>query len=393
MFNNRSRTLQLLFAHKLLSRTDIAEYLNITTAAVTTIVNDFLEKDLLIQQELLLERQPRAGRKKAPLCINYNWKYILTIDIHSYYVNIAVTNLEGKIITEWESLTPQNSSPEFFCSSIAKECISMLWKASIPMEKLLGAGITIIGPVNENDGIALHPFRLFDTQIPIQKLFEKEFPFPVAVESNVCAFLASELLYTDIRENAQNILMLKWGPGVGSSMAIRGELYKGCNYQSTEIGHNMIAQSNGKKCNCGLTGCLEPYISTDAIVSFIIQETFQHPEGELAKLSKELGSPTRQNLPSFLESSSLPLWNFLKESAYALASVTNNAIHLLAPDHLLLMGDLFELDSIVKLFEEQLRQINPHMSNDLCVKAPHIGNPKYIGAAATAINHLLLPVQ
>lgn len=393
MLNNRSRTLQLLFSHKTLSRTDIAEYLNITTAAVTTIVNEFLDKDLLIQQDFLQESRPRAGRKKAPLCINYNWKYILSIDIHSYYINIAVTNLKGDIIVEGPSLTPEVSTPELFCTSIAKECISMLWKAGIPTSKVLGAGITIIGPVNQVDGIALHPFRLFDEPITVKTYFEKEFPFPVAVESNVCAFLLSELLFTDIRENAQNLLMLKWGPGVGSSMAIRGKVYKGYNYQSTEIGHNQIAQSKGKKCNCGLTGCLEPYISTDAIVDFIQTESERDPSGQLAQLVTVIGSPSRQNLSQYLESSCEILWNFLRSCAYSLASVTNNAIHLLAPDNLILMGDLFELDSIVNLFQEQLYLINPQTPLNLCIKAHPIGNSKYIGATAIAIEQLLLPAQ
>lgn len=72
-YSNRSLALQLLFAHGTLSRTDIADCLNITTAAVSTIVNDFLKEELLIQKENVpQESLPRAGRRKAPLSINYN---------------------------------------------------------------------------------------------------------------------------------------------------------------------------------------------------------------------------------------------------------------------------------------------------------------------------------
>ena len=87
-FSNRSLTLQLLFSRGVLSRTEIADYLNITTAAVTSIVNDFLEEGLLVQREdSMQESQPRAGRRRAPISINYDWKYIVAIDIHSYYIN------------------------------------------------------------------------------------------------------------------------------------------------------------------------------------------------------------------------------------------------------------------------------------------------------------------
>lgn len=395
IFSNRSLTLQLLFSRRTLSRTDIADYLNITTAAVTSIVNEFLEEGLLLQKDdPLPESQPRAGRRRAALGINYDWKYILAIDIHSYYINIAVTNLEGHVLIENDTLTPITTDPRTLCSNIAKDCIKMLWKASIPIEKILGAGVTIIGPVNQNEGIALHPFRLFEYEVPIRQYFEEEFPFPVAVESNVCAFLSSEMLYTDIGSSSHNILMLKWGPGVGSSMAIRGQIYKGYNYQSTEIGHNQITEKNGRKCNCGRTGCLEPSISSDAIIEFILHETAENPSGQLSQLAASLGSPDRGNLSGYLDVAPdcYILWNFLRSCAHSLAAVTNNAIHILAPDKLILIGDLFEHDSIVKLFTEQLYEINPQLPPDLVLKNQLYANQKYIGATAIAVEQLLLPL-
>lgn len=389
-FNNRSYTLQLLFAYGLLSRTDIANHLHITTAAVTSIVNEFMEDGLLIQQDSTMEPNHKAGRRRAPLSINYDWKYILAIDIHSYYTNIAVTNLAGKIIIEESSLTPNDSDPRTYCSNIAKECIKMLWKHAIPTEKILGTGITIIGPVNQNEGIALHPFRLFDQAVPVKEFFEDEFPFPVAVESNVCAFLQSELLYNQEISDAQNILMLKWGPGVGSAMAIHGQVYKGYNYQSTEIGHNQIAEKGGKKCNCGRTGCLEPSISADAIIDFIQEHITSNPSGILAKTAKKTGAPTRKNLQLFLDIQCSELKVFLNNCAHALAAVTNNAIHILAPDKLILFGDIFESDSMVDLFIQQLYQLNPQLPENFCIKNHLHADKKYIGATAIAIFQLLL---
>ncbi|MBS6396733.1 MAG: ROK family protein [Clostridiales bacterium] len=349
---------------------------------------------MIQSEEAIPSNHPRAGRRRAPLSINYDWRYILAVDIHSHYVNIAVTNLKGDILVSETNLSPVITSPEALCTNIAGECIRMLWKSSIPTEKILGAGITIIGPVNELDGIALHPFRLFDKEVPVKKYFEKEFAFPVAVESNVCSFLHSELLYTDIVTYAQNILMLKWGPGVGSAMAIRGQVYKGYNFQSTEIGHNQIAEENGKKCNCGRTGCLEPSISTDCIIEFIQKDIQTHPDGILANLEHRIGAPTRKTLARYLEATSPsdPLWDFLSTCAHALAGVTNNAIHILAPDKLILIGDLFEHDSIVELFTRQLYQINPQLPLDLCLKNQTLSGNKYIGATAIAIEQLLLPI-
>lgn len=390
LLSNRSQTLQLLFSRGVMSRTDIADYLGITTAAVTSIVNDFLDEGLLVQQEAVLESQNPVGRRRLPIAVNYDWRYILAIDIHSYYVNIGVTNMKGDVLTE-RALIPGGDTPKDLCSGIAKECIKMLWEAGIPMEKVLGAGVTVIGPINQVDGIALHVFRLFDDPFPIRSYFEEEFSFPVAVENNVCAILLSELIYTDITEDAHNILMLKWGPGVGSAMAIHDQIYKGYHYQSPEIGHNRISEQNGLRCNCGAVGCLEPTVSTDAIAAFIAEEIADHPAGELAGLAGAFGLPTRKNLPQYLESNSETLWAFMRERAHALASVTGNAIHLLSPDKLLLTGDLFALKPVRELFEDQLYTINPRLQPDLCATARASAGKKYAGAAAIVVEQILLP--
>ena len=99
--NNRLNALRLLFANESLSRTEIASFLGISTAAVTSIVNEFLESGLIIQcEESVDSPNKKAGRKQSPLKINYNWKYIVCFDIHPASVNIAITNLHGKLIVE-----------------------------------------------------------------------------------------------------------------------------------------------------------------------------------------------------------------------------------------------------------------------------------------------------
>mgnify|MGYP000767999371 FL=1 len=79
--NNRLNALRLLFANESLSRTEIASFLGISTAAVTSIVNEFLESGLIIQcEESVDSPNKKAGRKQSPLKINYNWKYIVCFD-------------------------------------------------------------------------------------------------------------------------------------------------------------------------------------------------------------------------------------------------------------------------------------------------------------------------
>ena len=298
--------------------------------------------------------------------------------------------MRGRVLAE-KSLTPAGDTPEALCGGIAAECLKLMEETQMPPEKVLGAGVTVIGPINQADGIALHLFRLFDEPFPIRRYFEEAFPFPVAVENNVCAILLSELRFTDITEEAHNILMLKWGPGVGSAVAIHDHIYKGYNYQSPEIGHNRVSEKDGLRCNCGQIGGLEPTVSADAIVQFINEKIASYPAGGLAALANRIGPPSRKNLSQYLRSDSETLWDFMADRSYALASVTSNALHILSPDKLVLMGDLFELEAVTTLFEQQLYTINPRLQPGLCVRARASAGKKFIGAAAIVVEQVLLP--
>ncbi len=100
----------------------------------------------------------------------------------------------------------------------------------------------------------------------MRKLLASSLQMPIAVESNVCTVLQSELTFRNYIREHNNVLMLKWGPGVGSAMAINGNIYKGYRFQSPEIGHNSFSRGKGIRCRCGRRGCLETVISEQAMV-------------------------------------------------------------------------------------------------------------------------------
>lgn len=71
-------------------------------------------------------------------------------------------------------------------------------------------------------------------------------------------------------------VMITLGTGVGGGIVIGGKLYegRGC---AAEIGH-MVISAFGRKCSCGMNGCLEAYASATALVS-----AYKERAGEAAK--------------------------------------------------------------------------------------------------------------
>ncbi len=68
------------------------------------------------------------------------------------------------------------------------------------------------------------------------------------------------------RLNFSDAVMLTLGTGVGSGIILGGKIYEGYNGKAAEMGH-MIVEVGGRKCGCGMNGCLEAYVSASALIS------------------------------------------------------------------------------------------------------------------------------
>lgn len=65
--------------------------------------------------------------------------------------------------------------------------------------------------------------------------------------------------------NKSDVVMLTLGTGVGGGIIIGGKLYEGSGCAG-EIGH-MVICAGGRKCSCGMNGCLEAYASASALLA------------------------------------------------------------------------------------------------------------------------------
>ncbi len=386
--SSHSNALRLFFANDFLSRKEIANIMNITPAAVTPIINDLYSKGIIKNAENDGHTPNSVGRRQNLFSINAESRYVLCVDIYPDYIYYGITNLRGKTSYQERQINIIEKTSLEWVQKIAYHCLDIIKISATPANQLLGIGITIVGPVNHIEGIALHPFNMYDSQIPIREYFERFVPFPVAVESNVCASLRSELLYRTSIGNSHNIIMLKWGPGIGSALAINGVNYKGYNYQSSEIGHNIFSSRTGKKCRCGRYGCLETLISEDAVIEHISELINNHRD--LASLAKKLGSPSKDNIKYFLQDPPAILQNYMVECIKKLALTTNNAIILLSPEKVVLFGKFFIHDWIYSCFVKAIYDKNPLLNKNLFIRLQYAENHSFMGATTIAIENSLL---
>lgn len=382
---NRSYVLQLLLTKGAMSRTDLANELDLTTATLTSICSDFIQRGLIVQLDKA--DQHISGRKKCPLEINATYKYVVAISLHYNGHFIAITDLCGKLIAGEALEIEKGVDPETFFHSVAAASIRMLWEHHIPSEAVLGAGVCIIGPVDQDRGVALHPFKIFEeTNVPVRDMLERELPFPVCVESNVCSFLTAETLLGDAAGNT--LLAVKWGPGVGSASSIAGIISKDASYNSTEIGHTFYYQDSEQRCKCDRVGCLETGVCLARIIERIEQIL---PESQaLCEVHAQYGAPSVHNIKHYLSADCTELRAFVDRLSRDLAVGVNNAVRVFPPDQIILFGVLFESDYAFQSFLAHFHELNPGVRDTLFVRSRLENKLEYIGPAAIAIKTFFL---
>lgn len=386
--SNRSAILKLLNDQGKMSRKDIAIALGLTPATVTLICSELISAGVLCEMGEL-EEQKRAGRKKVLIGINYQYRHVLSISIESETTIVAISDLKGNCLAARSIPTDGAKDPEEFLKSVVNEGKALMWESGISRDLVLGVGVSVPGPVKRSTGVSQHAYRIWTEQVPVGDILRKYVEYPVIVENNVKAFAEGELIYGNGRDR-ENLLFIKWGPGVGSAIIIQNRIYDSRNSKTAEIGH-YIVEKNGKQCRCGRRGCLETKVATHPIAERVRESCtpdnmpmlYEMVQGDVERIQA-------RNMSQWVTSEDPGLWRVLGDIIEEIARITVNTITLLAPDKVIIYGQMFDLPHFQKMFLEVCRTYDPSYTDDYIVKSNLSDRIEYIGPLAVVVNELFL---
>jgi len=362
--SNRSSILRLLNNNGAMSRKDIAEAVGLTAASVTLICTELLEEGVIIELGEA-EEEKRAGRKKILVDVNHAYKNVITVAIEADDTYISVTDLGGQVKCSYQVTTNKEMAPNEYLKFICDECKRMLWENDIHKDTVLGVGVTVPGKVDRDKGVSLNTYNIWTTPVEVAQIMGKEMGFPIILENNLKAYAQSEIYFGKGKDEG-NLFLLKWGPGVGSAIIVDQHIYQGANGMAAEIGH-MTEGNDGRLCNCGRKGCLETYISTHAIINDI-----QESEKSMPVLDEWIKAGNVMKYNNTAEWASLndeAMQEIIKAKVYRLAHNVRNAISLIDPDRVVLLGYMFDVPGLYDSFIECYKDFDSAIAEDFFVKS------------------------
>ena len=260
---NRSAILHLIHQNRRLSRKEIAARLGLTPAAITLITTDLINEGLLI--EATTQTTSKKGRKEILLEINAERFAAIGVSVTRTKFKVMCIDLDCLVLYEdTVSIEDCHHSAALILEKICAY-LSRITKNKnvIGDKKLLGIGVSVLGVVDTMRGISIKSYGIWEDNVNVSDYIKEQLELPVVLTNNICALAHGETFLTRCAAS-DNMLFIKYGPGVGCAHLISSGTTSIYDYTSVELGH-MIMDSNGRPCICGNQGCLETLVSYDSI--------------------------------------------------------------------------------------------------------------------------------
>lgn len=225
------------------------------------------------------ERSAAMGRPAASFFFRPEAGAVLAIDIGASHVRVGLTDLAVQILAERHLALSVDHGPEVVLGRVVEVCRELLAEAGIEAGLLKGIGIGVPGPVTHTTGRPSSPPIMpgwdgFDIVARLRAAFDV--PVYVDNDANIMAIGEHAHAWKDVAD----LLYVKFATGVGLGIILDGQIRRGAQGSSGDIGHVRVPGGPPNLCHCGGTGCLEAVIGVPALLEQLEQAGRKVASGE-----------------------------------------------------------------------------------------------------------------
>lgn len=309
----------------------------------------------------------------------------LGIDIGGTNIKAGIVSENGAIVRQMSVRTPNN------LADFSGALNSLVRELSIN-ETIESIGIGckgIIHPATTEVQICpgeysfLEQYRLADL---IKDSRQEE--IPVTADNDARAALVGEKIWGAAKD-ANDVLMLTLGTGVGGAILAAGELIRGKGGVAGHLGH-MTIEPFGKPCYCGNRGCLETVFSARAIEAAAIDSVIRGCDSILTtKFSADLKSLSCSDVFDAAQNDDYIAESIRDNAVFTLAACIAGLMHVFDPEILIIGGNIAQAgDSLFEPLTAEIRKRTQRwIPQSIPIIKPQIGDTNgVVGAAGLAVH-------
>ena len=325
-----------------ISRVEIAHRMDLSRAAVTTIVKDLLATGIIREAE---SRIGRSGRPPIVLEINPNSGYVIGIDFGATHLNLLAADISARILEELEVEIDIQDGPEICLKEANLRVQELLNKAQLNLKDVLAIGVGVPGPIFAEEGMVVSPPIMpgWD-RYPIRDTLQKLWGLPVSINNDAELGVLGEWA-SGAGRTERNLVYIKIGTGIGAGLFMDGKIYHGVTGSAGEIGHLTIDE-NGPICACGNQGCLEALAGGRAIAQQAQQAVQKGLRTQLANI-QPVERITAREVASAAEHGDLVSQQILAQAGAYIGIALAGLINMFNPGMVIIGGGVAQTGDIL----------------------------------------------
>src|SRR5215467_10522 len=258
-------------------------------------------------------------------------RFRIGIDLGDTKIEGAAIGISGSVHLRRRIPTPVQDYPRTIDAIIA-----LVEGMEQEIGRKASVGIGIPGAVSPTTGLVKNANSIWLIGRPLQRDIEAALGRPVRLANDANCFALSEA--TDgAGAGAETVFGVILGTGVGGGIALRRQIVPGANAIAGEWGHNPLPwpepdEIPGPPCYCGLSGCVETFLSGPAMTADHYRQAGQSLSPQEIARAAESGEPLCRST----------LEKYMRRLARGLASVIN----LIDPEVIVLGGGLSRISAL-----------------------------------------------
>ena len=277
---NRSAILEIIRRESPIARTTIAHQLDISLPTVMRIVDKLVDDGFVRPQG---GTEWSGGRRRPLLEFNADGNVVLGVDMGGTNLYGAISEIGGRFIAEVD-MDRQGASGEAFYDLLTDLIDDLLARPDLQGRCVRGIGVGTPGITHHREGIVKWAYALNWKDFPLKARLNERYKLPITVDNDVNLAALGELWF-GVGQNAQNMVLITIGSGIGAGIIIDGTLYRGSTEASGEIGHMIPGREFLGKSYIDF-GALESVASSTSIA--------KKADRNLASSSEEIFAAARQ---------------------------------------------------------------------------------------------------
>jgi glucokinase len=229
---NRSAILEIIRRESPISRSAIAERLDVSLPTVMRIVEELIEEGYVRAEG---STEWSGGRRRPLLEFNAESFVVIGVDMGGTKFYGAISDFGGNIIDEID-MGRHGTSSEGNYERLLELIDTLLASPNLGERHVRGIGVGAPGITLHEEGIVKWAYSLNWKDFPLKALLTEHYKLPITVDNDVNLAAMGELWF-GAGQNIQNMILIVSGAGIGAGIIIDGALYRGAREASGEIGN------------------------------------------------------------------------------------------------------------------------------------------------------------